>query len=219
VSVTTVPPGARVFVGDRSVIDQTPGVAKGLTPGQARVVIHLEGWVDVVKDLDLAPGLSLTETLLPASYLAITSQPTGAEVEVDGVKMMQRTPTPVPVIPKARHRVVVSAGQLTPVTRVVKSGPAGTTSTLSVTLVDGQLQALVASQRKAEAALARAEAALEKARARFEDVNLRARANESLTAQVQRAEDDLARAEEAANDAAAALQEYQERRGPSTPRP
>lgn len=220
-SVKTEPPGARVLLDERPVIVETPGEATGLEPRTARVAVQRAGHVTVVREvvLEAARTVSLEETLVPAAYVEVTSTPEGATVEVDGVAMPEKTPTPVPVLPDAKHTVVVSLPGRTPVKKVIKSAAAGTNVAFRVALVDAKLQALTRARDAADKAMKKAEVALERAREKHDDAEARGAVSAKLVKALEQAEDAFNRAEDRANEASAALDAYQEAREKERLRP
>lgn len=209
--VTTQPAGARVSLAKSTLIERTPGEARGLQPGATRVVIQSQGHVSVVREvmLEAAKTLAVEETLVPAAYVEVTSTPPGASVEVDGLVVPEMTPTPVPVVPGKKHVVVVSLPEHTSVKRVVVSGAAGTTSAFAVTLADTRLQNLTRARTEADRALAKAELALERAKERHEAAELRGAVTAALVKALENAEDAVNRAQDRANEALSRLDEYE----------
>jgi hypothetical protein len=211
--VKTSPPGARVLVDGAPAAGETPLELSGLEAKQARVAVQRPGMVSVVREVALRAGetVTLDEALVPAAFVALTTTPAGASVEVDGVTMPEVTPTPVPVIPNRRHEVVVSLPGTTPVKRSVRSGAAGSTVALVVELADSRLEALTAAHAAAVRAREKAEAALDRARERYDEAAARGAATEKVTRAVEAADDAFSRAEEHENETSAALDAYRER--------
>ncbi len=106
--VTTDPSGATVSI-DGGEGKPSPLVVKTLARGKHRVRIVKRGWVDVDRSIDLAGGEASTlEVKLerPRYTMKIVSQPSGADVTVDGSER-GRTPLALEVTEAEFHEVLV----------------------------------------------------------------------------------------------------------------
>jgi PEGA domain len=208
--VSTQPAGAEVQVQGALAIPSTPGRSEAQVPGPLEVVVHKEGYVDVLRVLQATDAgvLALEFDLVPAAVLRVRSAPPGAQVLVDGLRTPFSTPADVTLTPSLRHKVSVTAPGFSTVTRLVAAGKAGSRAELEVTLVDlarAELQRRVA---RAEAALERARAGVEAARAREEASELAGRTLPALVRALRRAEEGVSRAQDQLDEADAARDRY-----------
>ncbi|MCX6097851.1 MAG: PEGA domain-containing protein [Caldiserica bacterium] len=99
-SVTSTPPGATVAL-DGTVKGVTPLTATGLKPRNYSVVVSLKGYAAISRTVDLSDATQSTQnfSLVQAfAKLSITSDPTGAEVVMDG-KSYGMTPLKIDSFP------------------------------------------------------------------------------------------------------------------------
>ncbi|MFN2286786.1 MAG: PEGA domain-containing protein [Chromatocurvus sp.] len=109
VSVDSVPSGASVIV-DGEAVGTTPLTAE-IIQGERSLQLRLAGYADLARSLDINAGEPLnlgTLSLLPAAgRLALESQPSGANVTVDG-EYRGQTPVTVNLTPDTDHQVHLS---------------------------------------------------------------------------------------------------------------
>ncbi|MCL0088559.1 PEGA domain-containing protein, partial [Dehalococcoidia bacterium] len=87
-SITSQPPGAEVYV-DGLFRGHTPLTLEEIAPGSYLLWVRLEGYEDWEKKVVVRAGITTRETAElkppPTGSLSITSEPSGAEVYVDGL--------------------------------------------------------------------------------------------------------------------------------------
>lgn len=116
--VTTEPAGARVLVGRREVLAQTPGVTTPLETGETEFLFVRPGSVAALQKVPLGAGTTpLSVTLEPGVKLSVTSTPEEADVTVDG-QWLGRTPLDVFLSPQGKHLVEVLKEPFTPAKKV-----------------------------------------------------------------------------------------------------
>lgn len=152
VSIDSEPPGATVVV-DGDAIGTTPLTAE-ILQGERTLALRASGYADLTRTLQLTAGETRDLGTLPlvpaAGLLALDSQPTGANVTVDG-EYRGRTPLTVELGPDVTHRIQLSRPGYRRYTRSMAL-EAGEQSSLTARL-EAQLGEVVFDIRPAEAQL------------------------------------------------------------------
>jgi hypothetical protein len=103
----STPPGARVLVNKKEMLPHTPGFSGPIEPGEAEVLVLLDGYQAHREKVTLPLGdTELQATLEPGVKIAVTSVPDQGEVFLDGA-WVGVTPTSVFVAPKGKHTLEV----------------------------------------------------------------------------------------------------------------
>ena len=106
---TSTPPGAIVTIDARSSTNWKTPFATRLKPGSHSVAFALEGYRPETRQVVVFAGkkLPLHVTLLPASaFLAVNSDPPGAQISIDDHNTGQFTPSRISVNP-GKHRIAL----------------------------------------------------------------------------------------------------------------
>lgn len=164
--VTTEPAGARVLVGRKEVLAQTPGLTAPLELGETELLVLRPGSAPSLLRRSLVAGTTPLEvTLTPGVKLSVTSTPDQADVVVDGAWLGQ-TPLDVYVSPRGPHTVEVQKEPWTPAKKLFAgvSKPAR----FDVTLVDTERVVATKAVAAARAKYDRLNTALEKLQEKYE---------------------------------------------------
>lgn len=107
IKVSSIPSGAQVYLDDRPMQQTTPLRIETISPGVHKLMLTLPGFEPIVKSINV-PGKGRLEVTGESNrsfrdpyvfrfkiQLELSSQPTGADVFIDGVKLAQQTPTSV----------------------------------------------------------------------------------------------------------------------------
>jgi formylglycine-generating enzyme required for sulfatase activity len=133
VRITSEPPGATLTV-DGTASGATP-VTVDLMAGEHRLLVTHPGYTDWVRSLTIAPNepLILPVTLsLADATVALTSQPDGATVRVDG-EYRGRTPLELNLTPGEAHRLQLGKSGYADLDQTLSLNP-GETRTLTLNL-------------------------------------------------------------------------------------
>ncbi len=152
ITVDSTPTEALVRLDGGVVVPSTPGAFEA-NAGRVAFRVEKEGFMPgLVEQAVQEGGNQISVTLLPASYLALTSEPSGAEIFLDGVDTGVRTPTSHLAVTAGKdHVVLLKQLELSAGPRHVKKAAAGVETALALKLHD-----VGAAQRKMEAQKARA---------------------------------------------------------------
>ncbi len=122
--LSTRPPGADVFIDGAKQSGQTP-MTLPLGPGQFNLVVRLEGYeaysgqVQVKNNIQTQMAVELTtRRVARTAWADVRTEPSGAEIMIDGVPTGQKTPARVNTT-AGTHRVVLSLKGFRPVTRIM----------------------------------------------------------------------------------------------------
>lgn len=107
IKVSSIPSGAQVYLDDRPMQQTTPLRIETISPGVHKLMLTLPGFEPIVKSINV-PGKGRLEVAGESNrsfrdpyvfrfkiQLELSSQPTGADVFIDGVQLAQQTPTSV----------------------------------------------------------------------------------------------------------------------------
>lgn len=206
--VTTEPAGARVLVGKKEVLRQTPGLTTPLELGDAEVLLLRPGSAPALHRLQLAAGTTPLEvTLSPGVKLSVTSTPDQADVLVDG-QWLGQTPLDVYVAPKGKHTVEVQKEPFAPARRLFTGLAAP--SRFDVKLVDTERLTATKAVATARARYDRLNDALEKLQEKYERME---HPPAKLERQLTGLEREMERSATALEEAEARLKELVESRG------
>jgi len=121
VKISSTPPGATVFV-DAKYAGVTPLTKPDLPPGehQLKLVRHgYKAWQKAITVAEQPSAVEATLEAIPSGTLKITSQPTGADVYLDG-ELAGQTPLTLENLEPAEYEVRVQKANFAPVTRRVE---------------------------------------------------------------------------------------------------
>lgn len=136
-SVSSDPPGADVFVNGDKQAGQTP-VTLPLAAGSYNIVLRKEGYESHAESVQVKPDIRTTLEVKLVSrservaWAQVSSNPPGANIEIDGSQTGQQTPFRVQVQP-GLHTVVLRMRGYAPYRTKVEVTEGGTV------LIDGQL--------------------------------------------------------------------------------
>jgi len=137
------PEGADVSI-DGKPQGPTPLVLK-VEKASHVVVFSMQGRVSVQGTLDGSNAVAnLDAILLPAAFLDLKSEPAGASVWVDGVKILGKTPTAVELPAETPHSVSVAQQGFLPATITLKAMARGDFDERTVTLQKATVASLKA---------------------------------------------------------------------------
>ena len=128
--ISTLPPGADVFINGAKQAGQTP-VTLPLAPGQYNLVLRLSGYEPYsgsiqVTEIQTPLNVSLTErSATRVAWAQVTSNPKGAEIIVDGNSTGQFTPARVQ-IPSGIHTITLKLDGYQLTRRTVQASEGGT---------------------------------------------------------------------------------------------
>jgi hypothetical protein len=159
-SVSTRPTGAQVQVDGEEPF-AAPGRTRALAPGQHVVLVRAPGHVTSRKVYDLAEGTKeLAVTLMAGRDAAVSSQPEGAAILVDGADIGAATPATV-VLPLGKgHRLEVRKPKYANATRALPEIRPGEALQFEFRLEDAAAKTLDLQIAEVQRRLVRAEHAL-----------------------------------------------------------
>src|SRR6202158_2543841 len=112
ISITSIPPGADVFLDGAKQAGQTPANLP-LKPGQYNLVLRLQGYEAYVGSVQLKENVTTKLDVAlkernanQVAWADVSTTPKGAEILVDGVSTGQYTPARIQV-PSGLHNIVV----------------------------------------------------------------------------------------------------------------
>jgi eukaryotic-like serine/threonine-protein kinase len=119
--IESEPSGAEVWLDDRSR-GTAPVALPDLQPGRHKIRVEAAGYAPAELSLEIPPGAPpppLRFVMEPvAARIAVTSEPPGARVQLDG-RAVGSTPLEPMAIPPGRHRVQVDKAGFSPFSREV----------------------------------------------------------------------------------------------------
>lgn len=210
--VKTEPPGARVFVGRKLVLEKTPGLTGPLEAGEAEVLVLRDGAVPVAQRLTLEVGTRPLELALPSGVkVSVTSTPADAELFVDG-QWVGQTPADVFVSPKGKHTLELEKEPFARAKRPLASVTKPTR--VDVVLIDTERLAAAKAVDRARARYDKLNDTLEKLQDKFEHT---AHPSAKQERQLDALDKEMARAATALEEAEAHLRELLEARAKDQP--
>lgn len=107
--ISSTPAGAQVTI-DNKAYGTTPLKLDSFPVGDYTITLHLDGNKDITDTFSVVEGKSFSKQyafVQPGGSLAITSDPAGASITIDGKATNQITPYTVPALSEGTHEITV----------------------------------------------------------------------------------------------------------------
>ncbi|MDD1658729.1 MAG: PEGA domain-containing protein, partial [Methanomicrobiales archaeon] len=112
ISVTSVPPGAEIWIDNADTGAQTNSTIDGVSPGEHAVKLTLTGFQDAGQNVTVTAGETVNADfiLLPVETgnISVTSVPPGAEIWIDNADTGVQTNSTLADVPVGNHAVKVT---------------------------------------------------------------------------------------------------------------